>query len=149
MSKIYAEASQIIDATPEAVYALLSDYKEGHPLILPPQHFGPLTVEKGGQGAGTVMNVEIRAFGNKTTYHLIVSEPEPGRVLVEKDIEQDVTTTFTVDPVNDGRQANVTIGTEFVTAKGLAGVMEKLMTPPVMRMIYKKELRQLNDVLTR
>ncbi len=45
-------ASADMDAPPDRVYAIIADYHNGHPHILPKQ-FRNLTVEKGGVGAGT------------------------------------------------------------------------------------------------
>lgn len=144
MSQIHAEASDIIDARPEEVYAILVDYHEGHhPAILPQPYFTELAIEKGGKGAGTVIRVRMKVFGVERTYHLEVSEPEPGRVLVEADKDAGVTTTFTVEPVNDGRQTRVTIATDLTASPGFTGFMEKIVNPPISRHIYKKELRQL------
>jgi hypothetical protein len=36
---IHAEASMVIDARPEEIYAVVSDYRVGHPAILPRQYF--------------------------------------------------------------------------------------------------------------
>ena len=49
-------------------------------------------------------------------------------------------TLFTMDPVNDGQATNVTLYTRAKTAPGLKGFIEKLITPPVSRKIYNKEL---------
>ena len=145
MSLIHAEASHVIDARPEQIYAILSDYHEGHPAILPKPYFTELTVEKGGTGAGTVIRVGIKVLGLERTYHMIVSEPEPGRVLVETDIDTGQTSTFTVEPLNGGTQSRVTIATDFKGSPGFAGFMEKWLNPPITRRIFKKELRQLAD----
>lgn len=40
-------ASQLIPASVQQVYAIIADYNQGHPHILPKPHFVSLTVEKG------------------------------------------------------------------------------------------------------
>ena len=50
MNQIRAEASGVIDARPEQVYAVLSDYREGHPAIVPERYFKELTFEEGDNG---------------------------------------------------------------------------------------------------
>lgn len=55
MSQIHAQATAVIDAPPEVVYAILADYRADHPAILPKQYFAECAVEEGGQGAGTVI----------------------------------------------------------------------------------------------
>ncbi len=49
MTMLHAEYSEVIYARPEAIYAILSDYQQGHPAILPRQYFTELAVEQGGQ----------------------------------------------------------------------------------------------------
>ena len=143
MSQIHAEASAIIDARPEEIYAILSDYHEGHPAILPKAYFAELTVEKGGKGAGTIIRVGMNVMGVKRTYRMVVSEPEPGRVLVEADEEAGVVTTFTIDP--SGNQSRVTISTNAKASPGLMGWLERLVNPPITRHIFKKQFRLLVD----
>ena len=142
MSTVHVEATGIVSGEPEAVYNTLRDYHEGHPAILPKPAFVGLTVEKGGQGAGTEMLVHMNVMGRTQTARHRVSEPEPGRVLVESDMDRDLVTTFTLEPV-DGK-TRVTISTDFAPKSGLEGLFEKLMGPPMLRRIYKQELRNLD-----
>ena len=147
MSEIHAEASDIIDARPEAIYAVLSDYRVGHPAILPKPYFTDLIVEQGGQGAGTLIEVRMNVMGARQVYHETVSEPEPGRVLVEADRAAGVTTTFTIEPLNGGARSRVTIATDVRASPGFKGMLEKLFNPPVTRRIFRQELRQLADYM--
>lgn len=145
MSQIHAEASDVIDARPEEIYAVLSDYRVGHPAILPKPYFTELMVEQGGQGAGTVIRFGMNVMGVKRVYRGVVSEPQPGRVLVEVYPEAGVVTTFTVEPLNGGKHSRVTIATDVEASPGVMGLVEKMMNPPILRRIFKKELRQLAD----
>ncbi len=145
MSKIHLEASQVINARPADIYAVLSDYHVGHPAIVPKPYFSALTIEQGGQGAGTVIRFTVTIYGQTRHYHEVVSEPEPGRVLVETDTDSGLVTTFTVDPLNGGKQTRLTIATDFESSPGIMGLMEKLTTPPVMRRIYRQELKLIAE----
>jgi hypothetical protein len=127
MEKIHAHATREIEAPPEKVYAVLADYNESHPAILPKQVFSDLVVEQGGIGAGTVVRVTMSAPGTKQELHVTVSEPEPGRVLVENG--SGMITTFTVDPKEGGKSSQVTIATEVTPSPGLQGWIERLVTP--------------------
>ena len=149
MGTIQAESSAVLDASPAEIYAIFADYLNGHPHILPKQYFSDLEVEEGGYGAGTRFRVRTRALGVERPYHMIVSEPEPGRVLAERDVASDLVTTFTVTPAGDGRQANVRIATEWTPARGLGGWIERMITPPVMRRMYRTELGQLASYVER
>ena len=148
MSTMHVEVSEVINARPAAVYAVLSDYHEGHPAILLKPYFTSLTVEEGGKGEGTVIRVAMEVFGVKRNYLMHVTEPQPGRVLVEADPEQGVVTTFTVEPVDDGEKSRVTIATDSKTSPGIAGFFERLMNPPITQRIYRQELQQLDRYLS-
>jgi len=67
--------------------------------------------------------------------------------LSEADATQDVTTTFTVDPVNGGAQCQVTIAVRGKTSTGLQGLMEKMFNPSIMRHIFRVELKQIADYM--
>src|SRR5579885_1306861 len=95
-------ATAVIDAPAPAAYAVIADYRDGHPHILPRPPFVSLDVEEGGVGAGTVIRFRMRMLGTTREMRATVTEPEPGRVLVESDAAGDVVTTFTVDPVGGG-----------------------------------------------
>jgi Polyketide cyclase / dehydrase and lipid transport len=140
----YVSASAIINASAKQVYAILADYRDGHPRILPKQYFSSLEVERGGIGAGTVIRFEMRAPGMTRTFHADITEPEPGRVLVESnrvasDSASKSVTTFTVDPVNGGQQAQVTISTTLSVLNWLEG----LFTSMFLRRVYAQELKQI------
>lgn len=140
---IKVQASEVIDARPEDVYALLSDYKIGHPAILPKPYFTGLTVEKGGQGEGTIVITKMKVMGQEFVYRQAVTEPEPGRLLVETDLETGQFSSFTFEPVNGGKQTYLTIYSEFPGKAGFAGWMEKLMQPMIVGRIYRQELRNI------
>ncbi len=145
MSKILGTASAVIDAPPAAIYAVLSNYVEEHPRILPRPYFTGLQVESGGKGAGTVFHADMEIMGRRFHYHMDVTEPEPGRRLVESDRITDTVTEFLLEPLDNGNRTHLTIRTEVSASPGFAGVMERLFTPMLMRSIYKKELVQIAE----
>lgn len=145
MAPIHVEVSEVIAAQPERVYAILTDYRVSHQAILPKSYFTDVTVEQGGQGAGTIVRTHMKVMGTAMNYRLIVSEPQPGRVLKEEDTAVGVATTFTVAPLDDGQHSRVTIATDAAPSPGVRGWLERLFNPPVMRRIYREELRQLGE----
>ncbi len=149
MNWLHVEETKVIDARPQDIHAVVSDYQVGHPAILPKQYFTALTVEKGGKGAGTEIRGNVRVYGGDHPFHHVVSEPEPGHVLMETDVETGQYTTFTFEPVNGGSQSLVTIASEFPLPGGFAGFMTRLMMPAVVRKMYKQELQQLADYMQR
>lgn len=136
----HLSVSRVIDAPPERVYNLIADYKAGHPRILPKAYFKELVVEQGGVGAGTVARVLMAVGGTEFRYRLTVTEPQPGRVLMEEDLSAGVTTTFTVDPLEGGARSNVTIATTWQAQPGLRGWLQARLTPLFARSIYRQEL---------
>lgn len=144
MNAIHIEASETINAPAATIYALLADYHQGHPTILPKQ-FTRLTVKEGGIGAGTVFEAEIVAMGSKRIFTMHVTEPEAGRVLAETDPKTGTVTTFTVEPLADGTQSRVTIATELKTGGGLMGFIERLTSPSFLRRVYQDELRLIAE----
>src|SRR5688500_9099663 len=96
MAAQQVSASALMHAPPQAVYAIIADYHHGHPQILPKPPFVSLAVEQGGTGAGTVIRVHMRVLGQLHMVRAVVTEPEPGRVLVETNDNGSVT-TFTVE----------------------------------------------------
>src|SRR5260221_4735172 len=113
MNTYHVESSLVIDARPETLHNIIADYRVSHPAILPRPTFTDLIVEKGGYGAGTVVVVKLKMFGKEYMYHQAVTEPEPGRLIVETDIETGQFTTFTFKPLNSGRQTRITFPPEF------------------------------------
>src|SRR5690242_2470272 len=146
MRKIHIEASAIIDAPPEAAYATVADYHTGHPAIVPKENFPELVVEQGGYGAGTIIRARVRLGADERTVRHLVSEPEPGRVLVETDLDAPSVTTFTFTPLNNDRQVRVRIATEMAANPGIRGFVERVFAPPMLRRVYRKELHQLAAV---
>lgn len=143
MGKRYrVTSSAVIGAPAEKVYAIIADYREGHPHIIPRKYFTSLEVEQGGFGEGTIIRVGMRALGKNHEFRAAISEPEPGRVLVERVFDEGGTvTTFTVEPA--GGQSRVTITTELSAAKGVRGWAERLMAGALLRRVYAREFELL------
>ena len=124
---------------------MIADYHNGHPRILPPQ-FRNVVVERGGRGAGTQLRFQMKAFGRIQNFRHEVAEPEPGRVLVENDRENDSKTTFVIDPAEGG--AKVRITTDLPLKPGLAGKVERFLATRYLLGVYRKEIEKL-DVVAR
>ena len=145
MTQASVAASAIIRAPAPRVYGILADYRRHHPHIVPPEYFRKIEVEEGGVGAGTRTQVETRVLGITKRATHIIREPEPGRVLEEVDVDGFSTTTFVVDPVDDGGSAKISIRTTFAVRSGLLGALERLLTASVLRRIIAKELGRLGN----
>jgi hypothetical protein len=141
MPRIDVAESALIPAEPPVVYRILADYRIGHPAILPPRTFFDLVVERGGYGAGTVIRFSMRLAGVTRVVRGEVSEPDPGRLLVETYPDTGTVTSFTVDPQGD-HESIVTIRTEWEPV-GFRGVVESLLAPRLLRGVYVEELKRL------
>lgn len=146
--KHIVSASATIPARCERVYSLIANYNDGHPRILPKQ-FSSLVVEQGGVGAGTIIRFQMRLFGKKQTFRAAITEPEPGRVLVETYLDANgAVTTFTVNPGGAPADSHVTISTELRVRSGLLGKIEKTLSTLLLRPTYVQELENLARVAT-
>lgn len=142
--KHIVSVSAKIPAAPARVYAILANYIDDHPRILPPE-FSDLVVEQGGIGAGTVIRFKMRVLGRIQNYRAIITEPEPGRVLVESYLEPEGTvTTFIVDPEANGAESRVTFSTEMPVKAGFVGMIERFVGTRVLRPIFIRELQLLS-----
>lgn len=133
-------ATRRIEARAEAVYAVVADYREAHPRILPPGFFTGLTVEEGGYGAGTTFLVEGRFAGRTRTLRGVVTEPEPGRLLVESYPDDRMQTSFRVIPEPGGEASSVTISSVFPRRRGPIGWIEERVIRRLLARVYLEEL---------
>jgi uncharacterized protein YndB with AHSA1/START domain len=140
MTEVRVEAERRMAVPAGRVYRAIADYREHHPRFLPPA-ITDLRVEEGGVGAGTVATFRVRMLGRTSEARIDVTEPEPGRVLAEKDRTRGAVTTFTVDP--DGSGSRVRIETRWEAARGIEGWLERLLAPRALRGLYADELARL------
>jgi hypothetical protein len=132
-----------INSSPKVVYGIISDYRNSHPKILPKPPFVSLVVEQGGIGAGTIARVQMKVMGKLQTFKTIVTEPEPGRVLVETN-DTGYVTTFTVEPIDDGKNSFVTFTTGIPDGSDLLKKLEFRLSRLLLIPVYKKELENLS-----
>jgi hypothetical protein len=144
---VTVEARGTVRAPADRVYSLIADYRTSHPRIVPPKYFQNLLVERGGVGAGTVITYEMKVFGRVTKSRAQITEPQPGRVLVETVEDQGIVTTFRVDPAG-ASSSQVTISTTMRTRRGLAGTLETAFIRSFLVRVYRNELALIDRVAT-
>ncbi len=147
MGRARAHAERLIDARPAAVYAVLADYTTHHPRIMPASLFSNLEVEVGGVGAGTVFHINLRLLGRRQRLHMQVAEPVPGRVLTETNIDTGIVTEFTVDSGEDQSCTRARILSEWETDGGVRGLVDRLVTPPLMKRVFAQQLHELGQYM--
>ena len=140
-AKIFS-VSKKINSSPDVVYSIIADYINAHPKILPKPPFISLKVERGGIGAGTEMLVQMKMFNKVQTFRTVVTEPVPGKTLVET-TDTGYITTFSVEPENNGKSCLVTFSTELTNYPGLRKKFEFWVTSKLLQPVYKKELEIL------
>jgi hypothetical protein len=103
-----------------------------------------MEVEQGGVGAGTIIRFTMRLLGRAQRFRAAVTEPEPGRVLIETDLETNgAVTSFIVDPGPAPEQAQVTITTSLKVRGGIMGKIERFLSTRLLYPIYVRELQLL------
>jgi hypothetical protein len=140
VSEYEVSSSGLVHASAARVYEVLADYRQHHPRIVPPEYFRSLEVLEGGVGTGTRTRVEMRVLGITQMFEQVISEPEPGRLLMESN-SNGSTTTFRVE--DRGGTTQVTIATRLAGRSGIGGAVERFVTTRMLRRIYRKEIRRL------
>lgn len=133
-------AERLIDAPPDIVYHCLADYRDHHnPSGFLPPAFSNFKVTSGGVGAGTEASWDVTTGGRTRSVQAVITEPEPGRRLVETG--NGVVTTFSVEPTGGG--ARVRFDT-VIDDRGLTGLMTRLFAARLLRPLYADELQRLD-----
>jgi Polyketide cyclase / dehydrase and lipid transport len=134
-------AERRMDVAPDIVYHCIADYQEHHrPGGFLPPSFSDFAIIRGGVGAGSELTWVVEAGGNKRTINAVVSEPQPGRVLVET--SPAIVTRFTVEPADGGSLVRFDT---VIDEGGLKGVMNRLFAPRLLVPIYRDELERLEE----
>lgn len=140
MGVVKAESTQVVPASPEAVYDALADYTEVRPAILPAA-YGDYAVVEGGTGAGTVVTYRLSAAGRQRDYRMQVVDADAGHRLVEQDQQSSLSTTWTLTP--SGNATSVTVTTTWQGAGGVGGFFEGIFAPLGVRRLQSETLRNL------
>lgn len=143
MTPYRVSATAPINAPTEHVYAIIADYRDSHARIVPKPEFRELVVEQGGCGAGTIVRAKVTLFGISKTVRVAISEPEPGRVLAESNLDGSFVTTFTVDPSPDSKGSLVTMTSDL---KSRWGFLERFVMRRVLVSMLQRELKNLAEL---
>lgn len=136
MNRQLAAASKVINAPAKEIYNFIADYRNGHPRILPKEYFLSLEVETGGFGAGTIVQFQMRLLGQIQSFRSLITEPEPGSLLVETDIQSGTPTSFKVESAGDEHHTRLTISTKLKGRNPVEGFFAKIL----LEKVYRQEL---------
>ena len=140
--KATISVDRVLDAPADLVYHCIADYREHHrPEGFLPPAFTDLEITRGGVGAGTELQWVVDAGGRRRPVSARISEPDPGRTLVETG--SDVVTTFTVEPRDGGTYVRFDTT---IDDPGFQGLMTRLFAGRLLRPIYEEELTRLESL---
>ena len=138
-------AERLIPAPAHVIYNCIADYRQHHrPGGFLPPAFSHLEIHSGGVGAGTDVSWVLDAGGRQRTIRATVSEPEPGRTLVET--SPGLETTFHVEPAPGG---SVVSFSTVLDEPGIGGLLTRLFAARLILPIYQDELARLEAYTTR
>ncbi len=134
-------AERCMDVPAQVAYHCLADYRDHHrPGGFLPPAFSAFQISRGGVGAGTEASWTVNlGNGRSRRMDAVISEPEPGRRLVET--SDRVVTTFTVAPSGSG--CIVRFETVF-DEPGLNGLALRLFIRRMLGPLYADELERLD-----
>jgi hypothetical protein len=138
--KARVSAERLMNAPADVVYHCIADYRSHHrPDGFLPPAFEDFEIDEGGVGAGTRLHWVVVSGGTRRTVAATVSEPEPGRTLVET--ATGIETTFTVEPAAAGH-SRVRFDT-VIDEGGIQGILYRLFAGRIHGPIYEDELARL------
>jgi hypothetical protein len=146
MGEIAVVVEQTYDAAPGKVFTALADYVNVRPNILAPE-FTDYQVLERGVGAGTRIGYNLHATKKRVrAVEAAVTEPTPGRQLLETDSRSSLLVLWDVVAA-DGGGSRVTVRVNWQGAGGVGGFFERRFAPAGIRRIYTTELGRLGTVL--
>jgi carbon monoxide dehydrogenase subunit G len=131
---VKVEESLLVGAPPEKVYKVLADPNH-HAKILPEEFtsYGP--------ESDSIVAFTLKVGGVERRMRVRTEETEPNRLFREVEISSNIATEFLLEPHEDGTV--VTISMKYETKKSIAGWIETMTVPLLLRPLYKKELVKL------
>jgi uncharacterized protein YndB with AHSA1/START domain len=144
---IKVDLERTIPAPPERVHAILADYRQWRPRLLP-ANYRDYRVEEGGSGAGTVVSYRLRAARRTRGYTVEVAEPTPGASLIERDRDSSLVTTWLLAPTASGTATDLRLSTAWEGGGGIGGFFERTFAPRGLRRIHGELLDRLRRAAT-
>jgi hypothetical protein len=143
MQPMYSEVSHVMNARPEQINAILSEYRAGHHALEPLSYCIDFTLENSDNGAGNIVHVQMNFSGMEHEMYESVVTSVPLRLIMEYDAHSDVVVVIVVEPTASAYKTRVTISTISAASPNFAGFIENLFIPRNLRQLYDKELRRL------
>jgi hypothetical protein len=144
VARIKAKATRTVPAPPDRVLAVLRDYRDARPRLLP-DNYSAYRVEEGGEGPGTVFSYHFSAGGRERDYRLRSEQADGG--LAERDELSSFANRWTVVPTATG--STVTLEASWQGGAGIRGFFERTFAPLGLRRIYGEVLDRLAAAVQR
>lgn len=144
MGQVTTTTHRTFSATPERVFAALSDY-DGTRARLLTEHFSEYEVREGGQGSGTIVHWKLAATSKRIRDCLLSVSTPHDNTLQERDANSSMVTTWTVSPAAEGTE--VRVETTWNGASGIGGFFERTFAPAGLKRIYDQQLTKLESAL--
>jgi hypothetical protein len=143
-SQVRAAAQKTIGVPADRAFGAVSDYTGVRSRILT-EHFSEYEVREGGVGEGTVVHWKLAATSKRVRDCLMTVSVPSERVLVERDANSSMVTTWKVTP--EGSGSRVEIETVWNGAGGVGGFFERTFAPAGLRRIFDQQLAKLSTAL--
>ena len=144
MGQLQAVAERVISRLPQDVYAAIADYGDRHRRLLPPAYHD-YHVEAGGSGAGTVVTWTLHVGNHRRPYRMLVTEPEAGRTIEERDSATSLVTRWQVRAEGSGSRVQLS-STWDQRATGFPALFERLFAPRSLARLHQETLRRLAEL---
>src|SRR4051794_32100021 len=102
-ARVSVEFERTVDAPMKRVWALLRDYRLARRRLLT-EHFSDYAVHHGGEGAGTVIEYQLRVGRHQWRHVPTVQEPVAGRMLRERDRTSALLSSWRLTPGGEGER---------------------------------------------
>lgn len=140
MTRTHSEISQILDARPDQIDAILTEYRMGNRAIAPQPLCMDLQIVEHIPETGAVIHAKVSLTHFEHTFEEIVNEDVPLRLIMEYDAEWETMVMIMIEPIIHSEKTRITISTTYVPQANFTYFVEDLLIPGNLHHIY--EFRQ-------
>jgi|GEM_PF-3335990 len=137
MTQLHSGLSQILDARPEQIDEVLTEYRNGNRTITPQALYMDLRIEDNPHDFGTMVHAKVNLTGIEYEFNEIVFEPVPLRLIMEYDAEYETMVMIMIEPIVYSDKTRITISTTYVSQSNFTYFVEDLLFPGNLHHIYE------------
>ena len=137
MTAIYSQVSQILDAHPERIDEVLTEYRNGNRAIAPHSICVDLHVEDNPHDFGTMIHAKVNLTGFEHEFREIMFEQAPLRLIMEYDAEYETMLIIVIESITYSDKTRITISTAYVPQSSFTYFVEDLLIPGNLHHIYQ------------